>query len=70
VEAGPRKLWDAVLQAAKNVIEWSSVRLRNSTIIVSSTGVSIVLLGLRGPMGAFAVVARDLHFVTVVRLRP
>ncbi len=22
VEAGPRKLWDADLQAAKNVIEW------------------------------------------------
>ena len=48
----------------------SSVRRRNSTIIDSSTGVSTVLLGLRGPMGASAVVVRDLHFMTVVRLRP
>ena len=48
----------------------SSVRRRNSTMIASSAGVSTVLLGLRGPMGASAVVVRDLHFVTVVRLRP
>jgi len=48
----------------------SSVRRRNSTIIASSTGVSTVLMGLRGPMGASAVVVRDLHLATVARLRP
>jgi hypothetical protein len=34
------------------------------------TGVSIVLLGSCGPMGASMVVARDRHLATVVRLKP
>ena len=38
-------------------------------IIASSTGVRTVLLGLRGAMGASAVVVRHLHLATVVRLK-
>ena len=36
----------------------------------AEAGVSTVLLGSLGPMGASAVVARDLHLATVVRLKP
>ncbi len=38
--------------------------------IASSVGVSTVLFGLRGPIGASVVVLLDLHFETVVRLSP
>jgi hypothetical protein len=48
----------------------SRVRRRNSTIIASSTGVSTVLEGLLGPIGASAVVVLPRHLETVVRLKP
>ena len=46
----------------------SNVRLRNSTIIASSTADSTVLRGTVGPMSASPVVVRARHLVTVVRL--
>jgi len=42
----------------------------NSTITASSAGERTVLLGFEGPMGASAVVVRERHLVTVVRLNP
>ena len=47
-----------------------SVFRRNSTITASSAGERTVLLGFDGPMGASAVVVRERHLVTVVRLSP
>lgn len=48
----------------------SRVLRLNSTMTASSAGDSTVLLGCAGPMRASAVVVRDRHFVTVVRLSP
>src|SRR5215203_5434243 len=43
----------------------SSVRRRNSRIMASSSGVSTVLRGSLGPIGASAVVKRPRHLATV-----
>src|SRR3978361_2443586 len=48
----------------------SRVLRRNSTMMASSAGVSTVLAGFFGPMGASVVVARLRHFRTVLGLRP
>ena len=48
----------------------SKVRRRNSTTMASWAGVSTVLHGTVGPMGASAVVVRLRHLLTVVRLKP
>ena len=44
------------------------MRWRNATTIASSSGVSTVLLGSRGPIRESTVVVRDRHLLTVVRL--
>ena len=47
----------------------SSVFCRNATTMASSAGVSTVLLGALGPIGASAVVVRLRHFFTVFGFR-
>lgn len=47
-----------------------SVRLRNSTIMASSTIVRTVLCGAVGPIGLSSVMVLARHLVTVVRLKP
>jgi hypothetical protein len=48
----------------------SSVFCRNATTMASSAGVSTVLFGAFGPIGASAVVVRLRHFFTVFGFRP
>ncbi len=48
----------------------SSVLRRNSTTMASSAGVSTVMCGAVGPIGASWVVVRVRHLVMVVRLSP
>lgn len=48
----------------------SSVFCRNATTMASSAGVSTVLFGALGPIGASAVVVRPRHFFTVLGFRP
>jgi hypothetical protein len=69
VETGARKLWNGVLHAAKDIIErqqCSPAKLDNHRFLDRREH---VLLGSLGPMGASAVVVRDLHLATVVRLK-
>lgn len=48
----------------------SSVFWRNATTMASSAGVSTVLFGAFGPIGASAVVGRWRHLRTVFTFRP
>ena len=53
---------NGVLQTAEHVIQWQQVFCRNATTMASSAGVSTVLFGVFGPIGASAVVVRLRHF--------
>ena len=61
---------ESVLQTSHDVVERQQGALPKATTMASSGGVSTVLLGSRGPIRKSAVVERDRHLLTVVRLSP